>query len=84
VKSKRSGSSKKGANNSLLFRLNFDFGNGRSAKIHVKEGDNLYRLAHNFAVTYKLGNQMINKVWNLLQHTAKVLYSIFVTSNLSL
>jgi hypothetical protein len=84
VKSKRNGSSKKGGKNSLFFRLNFDFDNVRSAKIHAKDGDNLYRLPQNFAVTYKLGNQIINKVWNLLKHTAKVLYSIFVCWNLSL
>ena len=53
----------------LLFKLNFELGDGRNAKLYVREGDNFYRLAHNFVITYKLGEEAINKVWNLLEQT---------------
>ena len=55
-----------------MFRLNFDLGNGKQAKINVREGDNFYRLAHSFASTHNLGEDTVNKVYNLLEQTYKM------------
>lgn len=30
----------------FMFRLNFDLGEGKQAKVNVREGDNFYSLAH--------------------------------------
>ena len=63
---------KSNALGSLMFRLNFDLGEGNSAKINVSEGDNFYRLAHSFAGSHGLGEEAITKVYNLLEHTFRV------------
>lgn len=59
----------------VLFRLNFELGNGKTAKITVKEGDNLVNLAHNFCITHKLMNEETHKkVQLLLQQTLMIHY----------
>ena len=51
----------------------FYIGEGKSAKINVKEGDNYYSLATNFANEHKLGQEALSKVFNLISATASQL-----------
>ena len=67
----RSSESKKKAPD-VIFKVNFTLMNGKKAAISVKKKDNLYRLAHNFVVTHKLGEEMLSKIWETLQETYKV------------
>jgi hypothetical protein len=56
----------------IIFRVNFDLGAGKlPAKINVRENDNFYRLAHTFALQNNLGEEAIQKVYNLLEATKK-------------
>ncbi len=56
----------------VLFKVNFMLMDGRKSSVSVKQKDNLYRLAHNFVVTHKLGEEMLGKVWETLQESYKV------------
>ena len=49
-----------------MFRLNFDLGEGKQAKLNVKDDDNFYSLAHQFAVEHELSEEAITKVYDLL------------------
>ena len=55
-----------------MFRLNFDLGDNKQAKVNVREGDNFYSLAHSFAAEHNLSEEAITKVYNLLEHTYKL------------
>jgi len=55
----------------LLFKVNFTLVDGRKASISVKEKDNLYILARNFAVIHKLTEETTERVWELLQESYK-------------
>ena len=64
-----------GGERAVLFRLNFELGGGKTAKITVREGDNLVRLAHQFCITHKLlSDETHRKVQLLLQQTLALHY----------
>lgn len=65
-------SSSRSQKKKLLFKMNIELGDGKVAVLPVREGDNHYRLANNFVVTHKLGNDQITKIWKILESTAKM------------
>eukprot|EP00347_Sterkiella_histriomuscorum_P015959 403355036 len=55
----------------LLFRLNFEIGEGKTAKINVREGDNFKILAQQFVQEHNMGVDAVQKVQYLIEQTYK-------------
>ncbi|CDW86805.1 UNKNOWN [Stylonychia lemnae] len=53
----------------LLFRLNFEIGEGRLGKISVREGDDFSQLAKQFVQKHNLGDEAVRKVLFLIEQT---------------
>jgi len=68
----KSESSRMSVKSGCMFKVNFTLEDGRTIGVPVCEKDNLYRLARNFVVTYKLKEEMIGQVWESLQESYKV------------
>ncbi|TNV85388.1 hypothetical protein FGO68_gene11856 [Halteria grandinella] len=56
----------------ILFRLNFELGEGKSAKLTVKQGDDFMQLARQFVLEHSLEYEAVEKVYGLIEQTYKV------------
>lgn len=56
----------------ILFRLNFELGDGNAAKLAVRDGDNFEMLARSFVQEHSLQAEAEGKVLELIRHTYKM------------
>lgn len=56
----------------ILFRLNFELGEGKSAKLTVREGEEFHELARQFVDEHQLEEDAMEKVLELIEQTHRI------------